>query len=82
MTDQDLIAAFLASKGATKIAPGARVHSERDMFLAVRGDLTRTDTAEQLAEHRSERLMESAMEARFLGHRVIGVNERGDIVTE
>ena len=37
MTDADLIAAFVAKNGTTKIVDGARATTPREMFNAVRG---------------------------------------------
>lgn len=45
MTDQEKIAAFLATKGATRVAPGESVlnYSNRDWRAAVRGERSDND---------------------------------------
>ena len=37
MSDEDLVAKFLAEKGATKVAPGQRTMSNREIYKMVRG---------------------------------------------
>jgi hypothetical protein len=79
MTDVEMIAAFLAKKGATRVEAGARAYSERSMYLAVRGEPVETE--DQASERRAERMAEQAMEARYNGHRVVGWDSRGNIET-
>lgn len=43
MTDKSLIEDFLKARGVTKVAPGVRTMSEREMYGAVRGELVRDD---------------------------------------
>ena len=45
MTDAEMIAEFLARKGATCVAEGARAMTSHDMRNAVRGDHTTPDNA-------------------------------------
>lgn len=38
MTDQEQIAAFIASRGVTRVAAGEATYDRRTMYKAVRGD--------------------------------------------
>lgn len=68
-TDAELIAEFLAQKGATKIEEGKRAYDPRDIRKMQR------DT-------RAEQMAEDAMDAQYHGHRVIGWDSNGNIETE
>jgi hypothetical protein len=72
MSDSDLIASFLASRGATVIPTGERALERGEMRAALRGEAFESNA------HRNERhehdLRDTAAEARLNGQRVIGYN--------
>ena len=81
-TDADLIAEFLASKGATKCAEGARAYNPRDIYTAQReGGKARAldDLDASAAEIAAERLADTMAEARHNGHRVTGYDSAGNV---
>ncbi len=55
MTDANLIADFIASKGVTVIAPEARTVSGREMYRAVRGETIADQRADAVETRRAAR---------------------------
>lgn len=67
MTDADLIAAFLAKNGPTRVAAGVRAYDERSMYRAVRGERVQSisqDEEDQRAYAKWERDVQEAFVAR------------------
>jgi hypothetical protein len=69
MTDTDLIAAFLAKNGTTRVETGARAYDERSMYLAVRGEpvqslAAKADAEEWAGYQKWEKDVQDAWEAR------------------
>jgi hypothetical protein len=84
-TEQELIAEFLANKGATKIPAGERAYNPRDIYNARRNGgkaMAESDRAERHAESMAESMADTAREAQLNGQRVTGYDSAGNIYTE